>query len=61
MKVLDFMNGRFGKVSLKRPYRIAWKWMTWGTLVFLFIRLVVFPFFTWWGGIVRWLNYIIWG
>lgn len=61
MKLIDFMNGRFGKVALKKPYRLLWKWMTWGTLAFLFIRFVLFPFIGWWESVVISLNYIIWG
>lgn len=60
-KILYAIDGRFGKKVLKDQYRSWWRLMTYGTLVILFIRFVMFPFFQWWDGVVSFLNYVIWG
>lgn len=60
-KILYAIDGRFGKKVLKDQYRSWWRLMTYGTLVILFIRFVLFPFFQWWDGVVSFLNYVIWG
>lgn len=59
--ILEFINGRFGKKVLKPQYRVWWRLFTYGTIIMLFIRFVMFPFFEWWDGVVRFLNYVIWG
>jgi hypothetical protein len=61
MKVLYAIDGRFGKKVLKPKYRKIWQCITYGTLSWLFIRYVMFPFFDWWDGVVDFLNYVIWG
>lgn len=60
-KVLYAIDGRFGKKVLKDQYRSWWRLMTYGTLVILFIRFVMFPILEWWSGVVDFLNYVIWG
>lgn len=60
-KVLYAIDGRFGKKVLKDQYRSWWRLMTYGTLVILFIRFVMFPILNWWQGVVDFLNYVIWG
>lgn len=59
--ILGAIDGRFGKKVLKPRYRKIWQCITYGTLSWLFIRYVMFPFFDWWDGIVSFLNYVIWG
>ena len=60
-KILYAIDGRFGNKVLKSHYRIYWRLFTYGTLAILFIRFVMVPFFNWWDGVVRLLNYVIWG
>lgn len=55
--VLNFFYGRFGHLTLKPKFRIFWV----GVWVILFVKFVVFPIFAWWDGVVRMLNYVIWG
>lgn len=59
--ILGAIDGRFGKKVLKDQYRSWWRLMTYGTLVILFIRFVMFPILEWWSGVVDFLNYVIWG
>lgn len=60
-RILHAIDGRFGKKVLKDQYRNWWRLMTYGTLVILFIRFVMFPILEWWQGVVDFLNYVIWG
>ena len=60
-RILHAIDGRFGKKVLKDQYRSWWRLMTYGTLVILFIRFVMFPILEWWSGVVDFLNYVIWG
>lgn len=60
-KVLKAIDGHFGNKVLKPQYRVYWRLFTYGTLAILFIRFVMVPFFNWWDGVVRLLNYVIWG
>lgn len=60
-KILYAIDGRFGNKVLKPKYRVYWRLFTYGTLAILFIRFVMVPFFNWWDGVVRLLNYVIWG
>lgn len=55
------MNGRFGKRRLKKPYVYVWCFLTRGTLVWVVFIYVFVPFFAWWGKVVAFLNYVIWG
>ena len=55
------MNGRFGKRRLKKPYVYVWRFLTWGTLVWVVFTYVFVPFFAWWDRVVAFLNYVIWG
>ena len=61
IKVLQAIDGRFGRRVLKEQYRGYWRLMTYGTLSILFIRFVMFPILKRWQGVVDFLNYIIWG
>ena len=57
----NFFNGKFGRKVLKQPYRKWWK-IFWLILnVWLFIKVVLFPLFGWWDGVVHFLNEVIWG
>lgn len=58
---LEFVDGRFGRKVLKRPYRRVWRVMTYGSLFLLIWNFVIVPLFRWWDGVVRFLNYVIWG
>lgn len=57
--VIEFMNGKFGKYRLKKNYRSYWKMITWGVTSYLFVKFIMFPFFSWWEGVVNFLNYVI--
>lgn len=61
IKVLQAIDGRFGKKVLKDQYRSWWRLMTYGTLTILFIRFVMFTILERWQGVVDFINYIIWG
>lgn len=61
MTVLKAIDGRFGKWVLKPQYRIWWRIMTYGMLLFLFLKFIVCPFFEWWSSVVACLNHVIWG
>ena len=54
------IDGRFGNRVLKPKYRKSWQFLTYGILSYL-LFLLLDRFFTWWGGIVDMLNYVIWG
>lgn len=55
--VLNFFYGQFGNLVLKPKFRIFWVVMWF----ILFMKFVIFPIFSWWDGVVRMLNYVIWG
>lgn len=61
IKILQAIDGRFGRKVLNEQYRGYWRLMTYGTLTILFIRFVMFPILEWWQGVVDFLNYVIWG
>lgn len=60
-RVLYVIDGRVGNRVLKPKYRKWWRLFTYGTLVILFIRFVMFPILDWWSGVVDFLNYVIGG
>lgn len=55
------MNGHFGKHKFNKPYVYVWRFLTWGTLVWVVFTYVFVPFFNWWDRVVSFLNYVIWG
>ena len=55
--VLNFLYGQFGHLTLKTKFRIFWI----GMWIILFTKFIMFPIFAWWDGVVRMLNYVIWG
>lgn len=57
----NFFNGKFGRYSLKQPYRKWWKMFWFAFNVWLFVKAVLFPLFGWWDGVVHFLNGVIWG
>lgn len=59
--LMEFVDGRFGRKVLKRPYRRVWRVFTYGSLFLLLWNCVIVPLFRWWDGVVRFLNYVIWG
>lgn len=60
-KVLKAIDGHFGNKVLKPQYRVYWRLFTYGTLFILFLRFVMVPLLNCWDGVVRLLNYVIWG
>lgn len=60
-KILQAIDGRFGRRVLKEQYRWYWRLFTYGTLAILFIRFVMFPILEWWSSVVDFMNYVIWG
>lgn len=61
MRILYAIDGRFGNKVLKPQYRSWWRLFTYGTLIVLFLRFIMLPILEWWEGVVRFLNYVIWG
>ena len=61
MVVINFLNGKFGRYRLNQPYRKIWKIITWTTVSVLAWVYVICPLFSWWQGIVDFMNYVIWG
>ena len=61
MVVINFLNGKFGRYRLNQPYRKVWKIITWTTVSVFAWVYVICPLFSWWQGIVDFLNYVIWG
>lgn len=59
-EAVSILGGRFGKRTLKMPYRRVWQLLSWGSLISLTIY-VLHIVHVWWMGIVELLNYIIWG
>lgn len=58
--VFEFFWGRFGRKKLVKKYRVWW-WRFWiAVFVFLILWGMVL-FLEWWDGVVRFLNYVIWG
>ena len=54
---LSLMNGNFLPIG---RLQIIWAVAAWGLLC-IYIYRGMAHFFTWWDGIVRWMNYVIWG
>lgn len=61
MKILQAIDGRFGKRVLKPQYRFWWRLFNYGILFILFVKFIMFPFIDWWSKIINSLNYAIWG
>lgn len=59
--LMEFVDGRFGRKVLKRPYRRVWRVLTYGSLFLLLWNFVIVPLFRWWDKVVDFLNYVIWG
>lgn len=59
--VCDFFIGRFGRKTLRYPYR-AW-WVAFWLLLcsYLVFHYIMCPIIRWWDGVVYQLDYIIWG
>lgn len=58
---LNFMNGRFGRKTLKEPYRKIWRIVMWSGFVVLVMVFILMPLIEAWSRVVDVLNYIIWG
>ena len=58
--VFEFFWGRFGRKKLVKKYRVWWQPFWIAVFVFLFLWGMKI-FFEWWDGVVRFLNYVIWG
>lgn len=61
VKIIEALDGKFGRRVLKPKYRRVWRWITWGTTTILFIIYIVIPFFEFWERVVRFINYVRWG
>nr|DAG90536.1 MAG TPA: hypothetical protein [Herelleviridae sp.] len=59
-EIFDFLWGRFGRKKLVKKYRVWWQRFWIAVFVALFI-LGMIRFLEWWDGVVRFLNYVIWG
>ena len=57
---MNFFWGRFGRKVLGKKYRVWWQRFWIAVFVFLFLWGMVL-FLEWWDGVVRFLNYVIWG
>ena len=58
--VFEFFWGRFGRKKLVKKYRVWWQRFWIDVFVFLILWGMVL-FLEWWDGVVRFLNYVIWG
>ena len=58
--VFEFFWGRFGRKKLVKKYRVWWPRFWLAVFVFLILWGMVL-FLEWWDGVVRFLNYVIWG
>ena len=58
--VFEFFWGRFGRKKLVKKYRVLWQRFWIAVFVFLILWGMVL-FLEWWDGVVRFLNYVIWG
>ena len=58
---LGIFIGKFGRYTLNQPYRRIWVTVWAIVVVVLLFMYVAVPILTWWSGVVRILNYIIWG
>lgn len=58
--VFEFFWGRFGRKKLVKKYRVWWQRFWIVVFVFLFLWGMKI-FLEWWDGVVRFLNYVIWG
>lgn len=58
--VFEFFWGRFGRKKLVKKYRVWWQQFWIAVFVFLILWGMVL-FLEWWDGVVRFLNYVIWG
>lgn len=61
IKIIEVLDGKFGKRVLKPKYRRIWRCITWGSLAVLFFIYVLIPFFEFWDKVVRIINYVRWG
>lgn len=59
--VWNFLNGRFGRKTLRHPYRVWWATFWFLLILWLFFRYIMCSIFKWWDGVVYQLNYVIWG
>lgn len=57
---MNFFWGRFGRKVLVKKYRVWWQRFWIAVFVFLFLWGMKL-FFDLWDGVVRFLNYVIWG
>lgn len=58
--VFEFFWGCFGRKKLVKKYRVWWQRFWIAVFVFMFLWGMKI-FFEWWDGVVRFLNYVIWG
>ena len=58
--VTDFFYGRFNGRTLKKKCRVWWQ-RFWIAVFVLLILWGMFLLLEWWSGVVRTLNYVIWG
>ena len=56
-----FLNGRFGKKVLRKPYKQIWQIIAWSLFIYFFTTKIMFPIIEWWQRIVDCMNYVIWG
>jgi len=59
--ILGFFSGEIGYVRLNQPYKRWWRIFWFFALVWVLIKVILFPFFRWWGGIVGGVNQAVWG
>ena len=58
--IINFFWGCFGRKVLVKKYRVRWQRFWIAVFVFLILWGMVL-FLEWWGGVVKFLNYVIWG
>lgn len=52
--------------AINRIFKLLWgkkavKTLVISLIVIAFIRYIMFPILEWWGSVVKFLNYVIWG
>lgn len=59
--VLQFIDGRFGKMVLKPKFRLWWRIVTYSVIAILLWKFIVCPLFETWEQTVSYVNYVAWG
>lgn len=56
-----FLNGKFGKRILRKPYKQIWQIISWSLFIYFLSSCIILPIFRKWQEVVDCMNYVIWG